>query len=378
MMPLALLKEEAVLHNVRVMADYCTTHNLLLAPHAKTTMSPQLLRLQMDNGAWGMTVATVTQMLAVHTFGIRRVLVANEVVDTGSLLCLRDLRLSDPGFEVLCLVDSEQGVRRMDALLAGGPRLPVLLEMGPFGGRGGCRTLEESVRVAKAIANSASLRLAGIETYEGVLTTEDAEADATRVGDLFEQLSHLLGMLRESNMFGEREEILVSAGSSMYFDRVVDCLADVMRQPGIRLLLRCGSYVTYESGIHSRRSPLLRGHRDKWFVPALEVWGAVLSVPEASRAIIGYGKRDLPYDIELPFLTRIQRHDGSIDPIVPECRITSLNDQHAILDTGPLKLHVGDLVACEVAHPCGIFEKWRVLPVVKDYKVVGYIETVLL
>ena len=42
------------------------------APHAKTTMAPQLLTAQLDAGAWGLTVATPNQALALRTLRTAR------------------------------------------------------------------------------------------------------------------------------------------------------------------------------------------------------------------------------------------------------------------------------------------------------------------
>lgn len=62
------------------MAAYAREHGFLLAPHAKTTMAPQLFKRQLDAGAWGMTVANMTQAVFAYEAGASRVLVANEIV----------------------------------------------------------------------------------------------------------------------------------------------------------------------------------------------------------------------------------------------------------------------------------------------------------
>src|SRR5262245_30896594 len=40
--PLLVIKESALEHNLREMADWCDANGLLLAPHGKTTMCPQI------------------------------------------------------------------------------------------------------------------------------------------------------------------------------------------------------------------------------------------------------------------------------------------------------------------------------------------------
>ena len=82
--PRLVLKRSALEHNITAMAKFCTVHDVSLAPHAKTTMAPAILRRQIESGAWGMTVATMQQLRACVASGVARVLVANEIVNPRS------------------------------------------------------------------------------------------------------------------------------------------------------------------------------------------------------------------------------------------------------------------------------------------------------
>ena len=86
-------------------------------------MSAEIFAAQLDAGAWGMTVATGNQLLAAYSFGVRRILVANEIVDP---TVLRWIAACEDA-EILFYVDSVEGVAR--AAAAGG-RCTVLLEVG--------------------------------------------------------------------------------------------------------------------------------------------------------------------------------------------------------------------------------------------------------
>jgi D-serine deaminase-like pyridoxal phosphate-dependent protein len=46
--------------------------------------------------------------------------------------------------------------------------------------------------------------------------------------------------------------------------------------------------------------------------------------------------------------------------------VEQLNDQHAFLRCDGVRLAVGDLLVCGVAHPCTAFDKWRLIPTVDD------------
>src|ERR687895_631362 len=104
-----------------------------IRPHGKTTMAPQLFARQLADGASGITVATVQQMLVCRRFGVQRVLMANQLVGRTALQTVMAELKADPAFEFLCLVDSQEGVRLLaDAAreAALGRHLTVLLEGG--------------------------------------------------------------------------------------------------------------------------------------------------------------------------------------------------------------------------------------------------------
>ena len=55
--PVAVLKRSALDNNRRVMQVYIERLGVKLAPHAKTTMCPQLFARQLNHGCWGLSVA---------------------------------------------------------------------------------------------------------------------------------------------------------------------------------------------------------------------------------------------------------------------------------------------------------------------------------
>ena len=142
-------------------------------------------------------------------------------------------------------------------------------------------------------------------------------------------------------------------------------------------MLRSGSYVAHDSGYYKRLSPLDgRSRGGPRLQPALEIWGAVISRPEERRAIVGFGKRDAPHDLELPIPFAIVGAQGQADGTA--LTITALNDHHAFVDVPRgFKLEVGDLVGSRIVHPCTAFDKWRLLPLVDEsYAVLDAIRTV--
>jgi D-serine dehydratase len=61
-LPAAVIRESALDHNSRWMQRFLAERKADIAPHVKTTMCPEIIRRQLDDGAWGVTVATIQQM----------------------------------------------------------------------------------------------------------------------------------------------------------------------------------------------------------------------------------------------------------------------------------------------------------------------------
>jgi D-serine dehydratase len=164
--PVAVLKTSALRHNLDWMRAFCERNKVELAPHGKTTMSPQLFGAQLANGAWGITLANAVQVQVAYRFGVRRVLIANQLVARSDVRAVLQLLHDDPDFACYVLADSLAGVARLSEEVASHPLarpLPVLVELGLSGKRAGCRTLDEAMTVARAIEHAPGLLLAGFE-----------------------------------------------------------------------------------------------------------------------------------------------------------------------------------------------------------------------
>jgi len=382
--PVAVLKESSLRHNLAWMRAFCERHGVTLAPHGKTTMSPQLFGAQLANGAWGITLATAIQVQVAHRFGVRRVLLANQLVARADIAAVLALLQGDPDFECIVLADSLAGVERL-AQAVGAHKLtralPVLVELGLAGKRAGCRTPQEAMSVARAIAAVDGLALAGFEGYEGLLVTDDRAADLRQVEDFLSQLVALVRGADAEGLFAT-PEIVLSAGGSSYFDLVARGFqgVDGLSRP-LRPILRSGCYLTSDHGMYLRHIEELNaraGQGEEGLRPALEVWSTVQSRPEPTLAILTMGKRDASYDADLPIpLYQARPGDAAPAALPPGCSIFKMNDQHAYLrlpEGDPLcgGLAVGDLVGCGISHPCTTFDKWPVLLAVDDGYTVRY------
>lgn len=379
-LPAAVLYADRIEHNLKWMQDFVAQYGVKLAPHGKTTMAPQLFRRQLETGAWGITLATAHQTRAAYHGGVQRVLMANQLVGKHNMAMIAEL-LTDPDFEFFCLVDSVDGVDQLGAFFkAAGRQLQVLVELGVTGGRTGVRDDAQLESVVSAIArHEGTLILAGIEIYEGVLGDEQA------VRAFLRRAVQNTRALAAAGRFGRSPAILSGAGSAWY-DIVAEEFAVESKAGTIEVVLRPGCYLTHDVGIYKKaqsdilaRNPIAKKMGEA-LLPALQLWAYVQSIPEADRAIVGFGKRDAAFDAGMPVPARHYR-PGQPSPreIAPGegWEITGMMDQHADLRITPgADLKVGDMLGFDISHPCLTFDKWRQLLIVdKDYAVKEVVET---
>jgi D-serine deaminase-like pyridoxal phosphate-dependent protein len=344
--PLMTLDRAASDANVAVLTAWARERGLVLAPHGKTTMSPELWHRLLDAGCWGITLATPWQVQVARSAGIDRIILANELADPVAIDWLSAELDAHPAFEFACWVDSVEGV----ALLAestGSRPIDVLVELGAEGGRTGARGAEAARAVADAAAASPRLRLRGVAGYEGSYPDD-------RVRDYLRELAALFTELAD-----RFHEPIITAGGSRYFDAVAEELADVPAT----LIVRAGAFQAHDDVFYSGVSPF--AGTDHAFRPALHARARVVSRPEPGLVLLDAGKRDLPSDLDLPVV---------LD--VPGATVTSLADQHCFVTVpSDSALAIGDVVTLGISHPCTAFQLWRLLPEVDGDRVVGFVET---
>jgi D-serine deaminase-like pyridoxal phosphate-dependent protein len=377
-LPAAVLYKDRILHNLNWMQQFINRYGVKLAPHGKTTMAPRLFELQLQGGAWGITLATAHQTLVAYRHGVRRVLMANQLIGKENMSIVARI-LEDPDFVYYCLIDSAVQVEQLGAFYSKrDQRVNVLLELGVMGGRSGVRDEQQVRAVLDALSHwPDSVALSGIEIYEGVLEEESS------IRTFLQKAVSVTRTLADAKYFQQSPILLSGAGSAWY-----DVVAEEFSAAGfgdiVEIVLRPGCYLTHDVGAYREaqakiqlRNPIANQMRSS-LLPALQVWAYVQSIPETEKAIVGMGKRDAAFDAGLP-TPAFHFRPGDVAPKVAPANwsLTKMMDQHGYLQiTGEDDLRVGDMIGFDISHPCLTFDKWRVLPVLDaEYQVIDIIQT---
>ena len=207
--------------NVAAMAAFARDHGLVLRPHAKTHKSPDVARLQLDAGAVGLTVATVSEAEVFAAAGCTDLFVAYPLwLDAAKGARLRALADS---VAVTVGVDSVEGARALAAQL---PGATVLVEVDSGQHRSGVAPSEAGV-LAESAAH-AGLDVRGVFTFPGHSYSPGVAADVAA-----EESAALRTAAASLTQHGV--ETLVASGGSTPSARAAD--------DGVLTELRPGVYV---------------------------------------------------------------------------------------------------------------------------------------
>ncbi|WKT88007.1 alanine racemase [Microbacterium maritypicum] len=348
--PVLTVHEDALTHNEETVFAWAREQGVLLAPHGKTTMAPALWQRLLDAGAWGISVATPWQAEVAIDAGVSTVLIANAVTDPAAVRRLGELLAADEGLRVLCWADSLAGTAILAKEMRDAARpLDVLVELGGAHGRTGARTVEEGVRIAQALSAAPGLRLAGVTGYEGPFGPDRSEASVAAVDAYLRTLVELHTRLD----YPDDVRPVLSAGGSSFPDRAAAVLSEAAAEADV--VLRSGAFQIHDDGFYSRMSPFGPLTGTAPLRSAMHAWSRVVSQPEHGLALLDAGRRDVPFDLDLPA------------PQSVAGEVTALNDQHAFLRLADdATVAVGDVVRLGLSHPCTAFDKWRVVAVIDD------------
>ncbi len=265
---------------------------------ARRTWRSQLFARQLDAGAVRHhRGATLSHVRTYRAFGVRDVVLANELVDEAGLRWLAAELDAHPDFSIVCWVDSVRGVELMTAALTAAGRADrsdVCVEVGIPGGRTGCRAaVRRSTRwrarpphrlgcgwsVSPGTRRRSATTSRPTRWQPSPATCWRCEAAAVRLAPLFEP-----------------ERVIVTAGGSTYFDagRRRAGWRDLAHHRAQRRIPHC----TTTGCTRGRRRFALR------LRPALQVWAQVVSRPEPGLAVLTMGRRDVSFDQDLPVPAR--------------------------------------------------------------------------
>ncbi|MBN6054910.1 alanine racemase, partial [Nonomuraea sp. RK-328] len=328
--PFLVLDADQAERNLRRQALLAAHAGVQWYPHCKSHKSIEIARLQLEQGAAGLTCQTLGEAETMLAADPERIVLPGPIVGPGKLERLVSLARR---VEVTVAVDTAQVAAGMSAALAGaGLQAAVLIEVDTGFRRCGVDPADV-IDLARAVGDMGGLRLEGVFTYEGHIYDRTGPAAEQAAASSYEVLAGVLADLRAADMPVRRVSVGASAG--MRAAVVHDAPTEV--RWGSALF---GDMTQVDMGV--------MGVEDC----ALGIVATVVSVPHGRRFVIDAGSKTLSYTPAVggAGFGAVLHGDRP--------RITRLADEHAMVDAPPGGLEVGSRVvilpnahaACVDAH----------------------------
>ena len=362
--PIMVIKQSAVKNNIAQMMSFCNLVDAELAPHVKTTMSPQLAQMQVAAGATALTVANFWQGRIFLKHGFKNLIIANEVLDPTAIKEIAKINKQKQA-EIIFYVDSILALEIIQKHTPVEGEQNLFIEIGTENGRGGVRELSLVEQIAQRISADKRLNLIGVTGFEGAVP--DAARGRRGEKKISKFCQKIVAAAELAYPYKSDQQFVISAGGSAYFDIVAREL-NKFEKPR-RLLLRSGGYITHDHRYYEDIYPFASS--DRSFQPAIEVWAQVISKPEKDFGVLNLGKRDIGNDLHNPI--PIKSYDGQVKSF--SAVIEKLNDQHGYL-RGRQEFSLAQLIGLGISHPCTTFDKWGLIPLVNDnYDLIDCLQT---
>lgn len=356
--PALIVDLDILLGNLREMAGLCRAAGVELYPHAKTHRTVEFGRLQVAEGASGLTVARLEEAEAFATAGIGRLIVAYPLVGADKL---RRASVLAGRVDLTLATDSLEGARAIGRHFADlGQSADVYLIIDSGLGRDGVAPADAGP-LGSAIGSIEGIRLRGLMTHEG--STYDAQGPDDLVARS-QGVGQLMVAAAESVRAHGQPVDTVSMGASASARAVAGV-------PGVTQL-RPGIYAFNDLGQIS----LGNATADTC---AVRVLATVVSHTAPDRAIIDAGSKSLSHDSAAGLGADRYPGYGQLADL-PGWRLHTLSEEHGWLrwvgSGPPVPLAIGQRVQVLPNHVCTVFWNMGESVGIRDGCVVGRWRTI--
>ena len=342
--PALILDLDLARRNMRFMAERLEALHARLRPHIKGQKSPELARLQVEAGAIGVCTATVWEAIVMSRAGIEDVLIANEVGGAQKIAALAEAARHG---HLTVAVDDERNAGDLSAAArAAGSQLDVLIEVDVGMGRGGVRSPEEAVALARRVSALPALRLRGVQGYEGHCMLEpDRAVRLQRVGEAMDCLGTVVGRLAGA---GYECEVVSAGGTGTY---------DITGANPLVTEIQAGSYV-FMDNFHGNLAP--------GFSRALTVLSTVV-IRHGDTVVLDAGRKSIGIDYVLPtmapypfYQARAYAEEHALYDVDERCTLALGDTVELIPGYAPTTINLYD--AYHVVEGDVVVDIWPIVP----------------
>jgi len=234
--PVLVVDLDALDRNIAAMAAFAAERGIALRPHAKTHKSIEIARRQIAKGAVGSCCAKLGEAEVLGAGGIESLLITSPVV--GAAAIDRLIRLNNHVGDLMVAADHPASVRALAAAAEafGGRPLKVVVDIDPGFHRTGVASPDDAVALARLIADSPSLRFAGVQCYCG--SDQHIEGFEARREAIVGRTAYLSGIIERLRADDLAPPMVTGSGTGTH---VIDAALGVFTE------FQVGSYIFMDS-----------------------------------------------------------------------------------------------------------------------------------
>ncbi|EFO30043.1 alanine racemase domain protein [Roseibium sp. TrichSKD4] len=313
--PVAIIDEDVMDANIKVVQRYFDEIGRSFRPHIKTHKIPALARKQVEAGAIGINCQKISEAEVFANAGFNDILITFNMLGDDRLARLKALN-DRVGLQVVA--DNEVVVRALASTFAKNAPLKVLVECDTGAGRNGVQSPEDALALALKINAEEGLTFHGLLTYPKANTEDAVEAF----------FSKTISLLKEQ---GLACPVVSHGGSPSLLDSHLVKSATEHR---------AGTYIFNDRA-------MVRAGLCDFDDCAMHVVATVVSRPTETRAVLDSGSKALTSD-----LLGFEDYGHVVD--YPEASITALSEEHAVVDLSKCskKPEIGERLRIIPNHTC--------------------------
>lgn len=290
-------------------------------PHQKCPKTPAVAWKMLRAGAFGVTVAKVSEAEVLAAAGVQDILIAHMPVGPGRVE--RIAGLCGAAMPVVACDHFAQAEPLAAACRRRGVECRAIVDINVGLNRTGVRPGRDAVELAQAIDRLPGLKLVGVMGYEGhLMPIASPEEKIPRVTSALQTLELARDQFRETGLCCD----IVSAGGTGTLNAAAHC-------PGITEWQAGGGVFGDPFYIENCGQTGLR--------PSLSILATVVSRPSLDRAVLDAGRKTYAND---PCAARLRGW--------PDAKVIMLSAEHSTLELGPgsQALRIGDQVEILVGY----------------------------
>lgn len=270
--PALLIDFDIMMKNIQFMQAKADQYNVKLRPHTKTHKMPELANLQLELGAYGITVAKVGEAEVMAKNGMTNIFIANEVVGISKLERIRTLNRQ---IDIRIGVDNEYQINQLAEVFKNEEKgIEVLIELEVGENRSGVIADEQLISLAKYIALTPKVKLKGVFSHEGHTYKANDIAECIRLARESQERTLRAGnMLRGLGI--EIDTISIGATPSLMQAGIIEGITEI----------RPGTYIFMDAGQGNALGDFSKC--------AATVLTTVISKPTEERIVLDAGAKSL-------------------------------------------------------------------------------------